>query len=70
MILFVGSEFSQEPNFNYFFVGLVALFVGIQLRRRAKPRGSSRFGAIRRMREQNRLRREALRSQQREREQK
>ena len=61
MILFIGSEFSREANFNFFFLSLVALFIGYQLRRRAQPRESARFSAIRRAREQSRLRREQKR---------
>jgi hypothetical protein len=58
MLLFVGSEFSREANFNYFFLSLLALFLGHRLRRRAAPQQSGRFGMIRRAREQSRLRRE------------
>jgi hypothetical protein len=58
MILFVGSEFSREANFNYFFLSLLTLFIGHQFRRRAARHESGRFGAIRRAREQSRLKRE------------
>ncbi len=58
LILFVGSEFSREANFNYFFMGLLALFIGHQFRRRAPRQDSGRFGAIRRAREQSRLKRD------------
>ena len=59
MILFVGSEFSREANFNYFFLSLLLLFLGSRFRRRAERHESSRFSAVRRAREQSRVRREA-----------
>ena len=58
MILFVGSAFSQEANYNYFFLSLAVLFVAYLFRRRAQPRESSRFSAIRRAREKKHQRRE------------
>jgi hypothetical protein len=48
MLVFIGSILAQTPHYNYFFSSLIILFLGILLRRRAKPRSSSgRFRAIR-----------------------
>jgi hypothetical protein len=58
MILFAGSEFSHEANFNYFFSSLLLLFFGSVFRRRAERHESSRFGSLRRARERSRQQRE------------
>jgi hypothetical protein len=62
MVLFVGSELSQEANFNYFFLSGAILFVGYLFRRRAQPRESGRFDVIRRTRERGQQRREQKQS--------
>ncbi|MFZ5923456.1 MAG: hypothetical protein ACOYY3_20620 [Chloroflexota bacterium] len=59
IVLFVASDMQREPDFDYFFLGLLALAVGIIFRRKAPaPPPSSRFGAIRRMRENAKKRKE------------
>jgi hypothetical protein len=55
MIIFLGSEFGREPDFNYFFLGLGALCLGFLFRRRhAPPPESARFSTLRRMGGRNR----------------
>jgi hypothetical protein len=62
MVLFIGSEFSQEPDFNYFFLSLAAFFLGIFLRQRGRaPSENQRFQAYRKMQSANRQRREERR---------
>ena len=59
IVLFLGSEFSHEANFNYFFISLALLFIGILFHRRRKPPADSgRFGGIRRMRARSKQRQE------------
>ncbi len=60
MALFVGSEFGKEPNFNFFFLSLAALFFGYLFRRKvAPPPASGRFAALRKAQEKSRQAREA-----------
>lgn len=58
-ILFLTSDFANQPNFDYLFLGLLLAAVGYVFRRRAAPPPpASRFGAIRKMREDAKKRRE------------
>ena len=50
LLIFLGSEFSREPDFNFFFMGLGALFLGLLFRRRpGGPPQTSRFQTLRRI---------------------
>ncbi len=52
MVLFAITYFGNAPDFKYFFLGLISIFVGWRLsRRKAPPAPSGRFATIRRMRE-------------------
>ena len=63
-VLFLGSAFSKESNFNYFFLGLAVVFVGILFRRRGTRHESGRFASVQRARERSRKRREEHRMKQ------
>ncbi len=59
IILFAASDMARTPDFDFFFLGLLALAVGIFLRRKAPaPPPSGRFSAIRKMRENAKKRKE------------
>ncbi|HUI88130.1 MAG TPA: hypothetical protein VLX61_05350 [Anaerolineales bacterium] len=59
MILFAITYFGNAPDFKFFFLGLISIFVGWQLsRRKAPPPPSGRFAALRRMRENSKKRQE------------
>jgi len=59
MILFSITYFGNAPDFKYFFLGLLSIFVGWRLsRRKAPPPPSGRFATIRRMRENSKKRQE------------
>lgn len=61
LFLFVGSEIGKEPNFNFFFLSLAALFFGYLFRRKAAPPpASGRFSAINKARENSIKAREAM----------
>ena len=63
-VLFLGSEFSHQANFNYFFLGLVFTGIGLLFRRRATRYESGRFASVQRARERSRKRREERRTKQ------
>jgi hypothetical protein len=51
IILFMASDFANQPDFDYLFLGLIGLGIGYLFRRRAaRSPASGRFGALRRMR--------------------
>ena len=51
-IMFLGSDMSDQTNFDFFFLALGAILVGWMLRRKKAPSPpSGRFGSIRKMRE-------------------
>jgi hypothetical protein len=61
LILFVSSVISKGYNVLYLLLGVVALFLGFSLRRRAAPPPipSTRFSTIRKIQERSRKRQEA-----------
>ncbi len=49
LILFIASDYANQSNFDYLFWAVLAVTVGLMLRRRkAPPRPSSRFESLRR----------------------
>jgi hypothetical protein len=58
-IIFIASDFADQPDFDWLFLGLLFLVFGIVLRRRAPPPPpSGRFPTINRLRDQAKKRRE------------
>jgi flagellar biosynthesis component FlhA len=52
IILFALTYMANAPDFNFFFLGLVSIYVGWRLsRRKAPPPPSGRFATIRKWRE-------------------
>jgi len=59
LIFFLASDFADMPEFDWLFVGMVLMGLGILLRRRAAPPPpAGRFGMIRKMREDAKKRKE------------
>ncbi len=49
LILFIASDYANQSNFDYLFWAVLAVTVGLMLRRRkAPPPPSSRFESLRR----------------------
>jgi hypothetical protein len=58
-ILFLTSDFAEQPDFDWLFLGLLLVAVGYVFRRRASPTPpTGRFGAIKKLREDARKRKE------------
>jgi glycerol uptake facilitator-like aquaporin len=56
-IIFIASDFAEQPDFDWLFMGLLFLVIGIILRQRAPaPAPSERFSGIKRLRESARKR--------------
>jgi hypothetical protein len=52
IILFAASVFNNAPDFKYFFLGLISIFLGVRLyRRKLPPPPSGRFALLRKMRD-------------------
>jgi len=52
MVLFAVTYLANAPDFNFFFLGLVSIYVGWRLsRRKSPPPPSGRFATIRKWRE-------------------
>jgi flagellar biosynthesis component FlhA len=49
--LFLLSGFSRQPAFGFFFLGLITLLIGFQLRRGQERSSSGRFRMIQQWRE-------------------
>ena len=59
LIFFLASDFADQPDFDWLFVALVLLGLGLIFRRRAAPPPSAgRFGMVRKMREDAKKRKE------------
>jgi hypothetical protein len=59
LIFFIASDFAQMPEFDWLFIGMVLMGLGVLLRRRAAPPPSAgRFSMIRKMREDSKKRKE------------
>ena len=59
LIFFLASDFAKKPDFDWLFIGMVLIGIGIVLRRCAPPPPpSGRFGMARKMRENAKKRRE------------
>lgn len=59
LIFFLASDFASSPEFDWLFVGMVLMGLGIWLRRRAAPPPpAGRFGMLRKMREDAKKRKE------------
>jgi len=58
-IFFMASNFADQPDFDWFFLGLLFSAIGFGLRRRAAPPPSAgRFSGIRKIREDAKKRKE------------
>jgi hypothetical protein len=59
IIFFLASDFAEQTDFDWLFVGMVLMGIGLILRRRAPPAPpAGRFGIIRRMQEESKKRKE------------
>jgi hypothetical protein len=59
VIIFLASDFADQPDFDWLFLSLLFWALGFFLRRRASPPPSAgRFGMIRKMREDAKKRKE------------
>jgi hypothetical protein len=59
LIIFLASDFANNPVFDWLFIGLVLMGLGFFLRRRAAPPpASGRFGTLRKLRENAKNRKE------------
>jgi hypothetical protein len=58
-IIFLASDFANQPDFDWLFLGLLFAALGYFIHRRAaRPPSSGRFGAIRKFREDAKKRKE------------
>ncbi len=52
IILFMATYLGNAPDFKYFFLGLISMFIGWRLsKRKEPPPPSGRFAYVRKMRE-------------------
>ena len=58
LVFFLASDFADQPDFDWLFVGMVLLGIGFLFRRATPPPSAGRFGAIRKMRESAKKRKE------------
>jgi UDP-N-acetylmuramyl pentapeptide phosphotransferase/UDP-N-acetylglucosamine-1-phosphate transferase len=59
LIFFLASDFAKRPDFDWLFIGMVLIGIGIILRRRAPPPPpTGRFSMVRKMRENAKKRKE------------
>ncbi|MBN2386667.1 MAG: hypothetical protein JXB85_06565 [Anaerolineales bacterium] len=60
MLLFIGSDLGDDPQFDLFFLSLGAGLFGFILRKKGpKPQSSDRFKSMRQLREKSKQRNEA-----------
>ncbi len=58
-ILFLASDFAKQTDFDWLFLGILAIAIGIVFRRRAPPPPpAGRFALLRKLRENAKKRRE------------
>ena len=54
IIIFITSDLVQQPEFDWLFMGLLLLGIGMFLRRRASPKPSAgRFSIVRKIMDRN-----------------
>jgi hypothetical protein len=59
LIFFIASDFSNQTDFDWLFIGMVLLGIGFIFRRRAAPPPpAGRFSMVRKMREDAKKRKE------------
>ena len=59
IILFAATYLGNAPDFKYFFLGLISIFIGWRLsKRKEPPPPSGRFAYVRKMRENSKKRQE------------
>jgi hypothetical protein len=59
LILFLASDFADRPEFDWLFIGMVLMGLGFLFRRSAAPPPpASRFGMVRKMRDDAKKRKE------------
>jgi flagellar biosynthesis component FlhA len=59
IILFAATYLGNAPDFKYFFLGLISMFIGWRLsKRKAPPPPSGRFATVRKMQERSKKRQE------------
>ena len=59
IIYFAATYLGNAPDFKYFFLGLISMFIGWRMsKRKAPPPPSGRFAYIRKMRENSKKRQE------------
>ncbi len=61
LIVFISSAYSGDLRLGYFVLSAAAFGLGAILRRGSRRSESGRFGAINKLREQNRIRKEESR---------
>lgn len=63
-IFFLASDFANQPDFDWLFVGILLLAIGFGFRRRAaRPAPASRFSMVRKLREKAKKRKEEKKKQ-------
>ena len=59
IIYFAATYLGNAPDFKYFFLGLISMFIGWRMsKRKAPPPPSGRFAYIRKMQENSKKRKE------------
>ena len=59
LIFFLASDFADQPEFDWLFIGMVLMGIGFFFRRRAAPPPpTGRFGTVRKLREDAKKRKE------------
>ena len=59
LVFFLASDFANQPEFDWLFIGMVLVGIGFLFRRRATPPPpAGRFGMVRKIREDAKKRKE------------